>query len=296
MPFGIDDAIIAASALSTAGNLFGGFLGSSGQAAANSQTMAFNAQQAQLNRDFQERMSNTAYQRAVQDMYKAGLNPILAANLGGASSPSGSAASATLGNAGALLGAGVSSASQVGQRALDMKATYAQAEKDSSQVPLNETQAGLAKAQTVRTDAETTNVNADTGLKIANSGLVSEQTKSVMVDQVIKSHEANIKAREAADVTAYGTSPIAREIASVLRMLDTLGNDPKAEPARRALKSTLDDLMRRSRETGSTVPNPSRPETMPEPPRGGRGNSVLDSPVPRSNILGTLPRGSTSAP
>lgn len=50
---------------------------------------AFNAQQAQMNRDFQAQQSATAYQRATKDMAAAGLNPMLAYSQGGASTPSG---------------------------------------------------------------------------------------------------------------------------------------------------------------------------------------------------------------
>jgi len=50
------------------------------------------AAQARSQMEFQERMSSTAHQREVKDLIAAGLNPMLSAKLGGASSPAGAMA------------------------------------------------------------------------------------------------------------------------------------------------------------------------------------------------------------
>ena len=68
----------------------------SGATSAQKAEFAFNAEEAQKQRDWQTELSNSAYQRAVEDMKKAGLNPVNMFGGGNgvaASTPSGSSAS-----------------------------------------------------------------------------------------------------------------------------------------------------------------------------------------------------------
>lgn len=59
--------------------------------------MEFNAEQARIQREWEEHMRETAYQTAVKDMEAAGLNPILAVTGGGIQTGSGSGGAASVG-------------------------------------------------------------------------------------------------------------------------------------------------------------------------------------------------------
>lgn len=141
-------------------------------------TNAANFAESQRNRDFQERMSSSAYQRAVQDLRAAGLNPALAYTNGPASSPSGSTATAVAPRKGDI-GAGLLNTAKT------IASEGASLQQVGSQTELNKAQTSVADvtAQKLGANAKEAELNQDL-IKANTEKAEAEAKRSKMAAQI----------------------------------------------------------------------------------------------------------------
>lgn len=113
------------------GSLTGGFLGRDDRRQEADHAADRSDAMSREQMAFQERMSNSAYQRATTDMKAAGINPMVAYSQGGASTPNGASNSAPLANPTDIFGKAIATA-------MDAKRLDNETKQQGSQQALND--------------------------------------------------------------------------------------------------------------------------------------------------------------
>lgn len=199
--FGVDDVLVGA-AISGLGGIATNMFNSDNV----EKTNAANAALAKENRDFQERMSNTAYQRGMADMKAAGLNPILAYQKGGASSPAGSQATAMNFKADNPTDAAVNTG-------------LALRRSNQELANMQETQRNI-NADTYLKTSQTAKVNADRLISQAQLSAAEREKIKADLDKQVYTTSAGQNARKSgtmADEITRTTDPIINSAGALLR-------------------------------------------------------------------------------
>jgi hypothetical protein len=145
------------------------WLSAAGAALGAMESQKFNAEQAQIGRDYQTEMANTSFQRRVEDLKAAGLSPMLAYSQGGAAVPPGATAS-TAANIG-------ESSASAGSTARQININREQA---LSQIALQEQQQNLLGSQAL-------NYDSDTALKQYElAEMMPQRVRNLMQDTLTK--------------------------------------------------------------------------------------------------------------
>jgi len=157
-----------------AGSIIGGGLNFIGGTSQNQSAwdiaqsaQAASAEQAAQQMAFQERMRSTQYQTVVEDMKKAGLNPMLAYSQGGAGTPAGAAGSAFTAPVRNVLGEATSA--------------YMNALQTDADVALKNAGATNTSAQTIKVEADTIRTAAEIGKILEDTNVSSQTYKNMQV-------------------------------------------------------------------------------------------------------------------
>ena len=159
------------------------------QASSAQDAMKFTKGLADTQMAFQERMSNTSYQRAIQDLKSAGLNPMLAYSQGGASSPAGASGSGVAASGASARGSAPAGASGGGSQA-----TGVMARMENAIAPALNSGAIAARITQEIDNAKITNKNLEKqGERLdAETALLRAQEPNVRAETINRGHTAEV--------------------------------------------------------------------------------------------------------